>query len=223
MAVRKNSSKTAKVKKSGAKSSASKKRAEVSKRTPAKKAPAKKVASKKAKTTKPVKQKKTTAAPAKKVMSLRLSNLGPNFGAREGKKRLGRGEGSGIGKTSGRGGKGQTARTGGTINRHFEGGQMPLYRRIPKIGFTSRSQAKGWKRRIEVSLNDLQRLISTGVVKEGDVIAADMFGNRPVKLLASGEIKAKVNVRVHAVSKKAKEAVEAAGGRVELISDTALS
>lgn len=143
-----------------------------------------------------------------------LHNLEPPAGARGRKKRVGRGPGSGHGKTAGRGHKGQKARTGGQIPPWFEGGQMPLYRRIPKRGFTSRG-------RIEfqiVNVGDLEAIEEATV--DPDVLRARGLigrGERPVKVLGDGELTRAVTVRAHAFSAGAREKIEAAGGRAERI------
>jgi large subunit ribosomal protein L15 len=143
---------------------------------------------------------------------MRLNSLRPAAGSRPSAKRRGRGIGSGLGKTGGRGHKGQKSRAGGFHKVGFEGGQMPLQRRLPKVGFTSR------KSRVteEVRLNELQlvegdavdlaALKAAGVIKHGTLYA---------KVVASGEISTAVTVRGIGVSKGARAAIEAAGGRIE--------
>jgi large subunit ribosomal protein L15 len=143
---------------------------------------------------------------------MRLNTLKPGAGARSDVKRVGRGIGSGLGKTCGRGHKGQTSRAGGFHKVGFEGGQMPLQRRLPKVGFTSR------KSRVtaEVRLNELARveggsvdlasLKAAGVVKQSALYA---------KVMASGEISMPVTVRGIGVTRGARAAIEAAGGKVE--------
>ena len=143
-----------------------------------------------------------------------LSNLRPPHGAIKRKKRLGRGDSSGHGSTSGRGQKGQKARAGGNVLPYFEGGQMPLYRRLPKRGFKNifkieysiiniRDLAKRFKASDIVDLDILKKM---GLIKKG-----------PVKLLGDGEINFPLTVKVNKFSKKAKEKIEAAGGRVEVV------
>jgi large subunit ribosomal protein L15 len=149
----------------------------------------------------------------------RLNDLRDNPGARYKAKRLGRGIGSGKGKTSGRGVKGQTARTGVSING-FEGGQMPIYRRLPKRGFVNPS-AKDYA---EVNLGRLQAAVDSGrldVAKTVDtaaLVAAGLVGKPRdgVRLLARGDLKAKLTIEVAGASKAAVEAVEKAGGKVVL-------
>ena len=143
-----------------------------------------------------------------------LSNLGRPEGAHRGKKRLGRGPGSGKGKTSGKGHKGQKARTGHHgIPAWFEGGQMPLQRRVPKRGFTSPNKVVSEV----VNVGDLQELEETEITPE--VLHAHRLADlgKPVKLLATGEVSRKLTVRVHAASAAARAKIEAAGGTVELL------
>lgn len=143
---------------------------------------------------------------------MRLNTLKPAAGAKKVGKRLGRGIGSGLGKTSGRGHKGQKARAGGFHKVGFEGGQMPLQRRLPKIGFRSQKAADS----AEVRLNELAKV-------EGDVVdllalkAANIVGQeiKRVKVIASGSVEKAVTVKGVAVTKGARAAIEAAGGKVE--------
>jgi len=143
---------------------------------------------------------------------MRLNTIKPGAGARSAAKRVGRGVGSGLGKTGGRGHKGQKSRAGGFHKIGFEGGQMPLQRRLPKIGFTSRkSRVTEQVRLNELALVeggdvDLASLKAAGVIKQGTLYA---------KVMASGEIKTAVTVRGIGVSKGARAAIEAAGGKVE--------
>ena len=127
-------------------------------------------------------------------------------------KRLGRGIGSGLGKTGGRGHKGQKSRTGGGVRRGFEGGQMPLYRRLPKFGFTSMKAAVT----AEVRLDDLNK-IENGIVtletlKEANLLTKDI---QFVKVILAGEVKTKLVIRGLRVTKGARAAIEAAGGSIE--------
>ena len=143
---------------------------------------------------------------------MRLNTLKPAAGAKKSAKRVGRGMGSGLGKTCGRGHKGQKSRSGGFHKVGFEGGQMPLQRRLPKVGFTSRVG----RYVAEVRLNELAKV-------EGDVIdllalkAAKVVGNdiKRAKVIASGSIESAVTVRGLGVTKGARAAIEAAGGKVE--------
>lgn len=144
-------------------------------------------------------------------MSLSLNNLSPAIGSKPSAKRLGRGIGSGLGKTSGRGHKGQKSRKGGGIRRGFEGGQMPLYRRLPKFGFTSHINNVA-----EVRLSDLEKVpsseITLDILKEFKVVA---YNFSAAKVILSGEITAAKAVKGIKVTKGAKSAIEAAGGSVE--------
>jgi large subunit ribosomal protein L15 len=151
---------------------------------------------------------------------MRLNELSDNPGARQKRKRVGRGIGSGKGKTSGRGHKGQKSRSGVAI-KGFEGGQMPLHRRLPKRGFNNIFA----KRYVVINLGRLQQAIDDGKLDAGQAIdavtlkAAGLFKNTRdgVRLLAKGELKAKVNVTVAGTSKAALEAVEKVGGSVTLV------
>ncbi len=161
----------------------------------------------------------------KEETALELSTLGPNKGARKVSKRIGRGDGSGKGKTSGKGHKGQRARAGVSIPGWFEGGQMPLYRRVGKIGFRSRKKRQGINQYLPVSLNVLEKFEDGATV---DIEALKSVGYSPkssqkagVKIVASGELKKKLTVKAHAFTASAKEAIEKAGGSVELITTTA--
>ena len=151
-----------------------------------------------------------------------LSSLKPNRGARKLRTRVGRGEGSGHGKTSGKGGKGQTARAGGGVRPGFEGGQMPLYRRLPKVGFISRKATLGENVYNVVRLSALQN-VENGTTVDVDVIRSLGYAKRTkragVKVLAdSGEFNKKLHLKVHAISAGARARVEAAGGSVEILS-----
>jgi large subunit ribosomal protein L15 len=151
---------------------------------------------------------------------MKLNEIADNAGARKKRMRVGRGIGSGKGKTGGRGGKGQTARTGVRI-KGFEGGQMPLHRRLPKRGFNN-IFALTFN---EVNLGRVQTAIDAGKLKtdaEVDVAALVAAGvlrraKDGVRLLGSGEIKAKVNFVVYGASKSAVAAVEKAGGTVKIL------
>lgn len=153
---------------------------------------------------------------------LTLSTLKPNVGARKVRTRIGRGEGSGHGKTSGRGGKGQTARSGGKIRPGFEGGQMPLYRRIPKVGFRSREAVAGNNEYSIVRLSVLQRL-DNGTTVDIETIKNLGYAKKSsqkagIKILADNcDFTKKLHLKVHAISTGAKARVEAAGGTVELL------
>jgi large subunit ribosomal protein L15 len=142
---------------------------------------------------------------------MRLNTLKPASGAKHASKRVGRGIGSGLGKTSGRGHKGQKARSGGFHKVGFEGGQMPLQRRLPKRGFTSMTR----ERQAEVRLSDLEKLAADQV----DLPLLKRSGIVPVRALAAkvilaGTLTRKVTLRGIAVSKGARAAIEAAGGAI---------
>jgi len=143
---------------------------------------------------------------------MRLNDLHPAEGSRPEGKRVGRGIGSGLGKTGGRGHKGQKSRSVGTVNPGFEGGQMPLQRRVPKFGFTSKL-AMGTA---EVRLAELAKVegdvIDLASLKAANVVRRDM---KRAKIVLQGEIDRAVTVRGVAISKGAREAVEKAGGKVE--------
>ena len=146
---------------------------------------------------------------------MRLNTMRPASGSKRDSKRLGRGSGSGTGKTAGRGDKGQKSRSGGTTVRGFEGGQMPLQRRLPKFGFTSRKA----RFNDEVRLDQLAKLADSGA-DEIDLAllkAAKLVGRRAirVKVIASGELDRAIVLREIAATKGARAAIEAAGGRIE--------
>jgi|UniRef100_A0A7C5AKQ3 large subunit ribosomal protein L15 len=146
---------------------------------------------------------------------MRLDELTPAPGAKHRKKRVGRGPGSGWGKTAGRGHKGQKSRSGGGVKPGFEGGQMPLTRRIPKRGFNN-----PFKRRYAiVNLRDLRVFGADTVVDEEALRRAGLVKGRVegIKLLGQGEINVPLTVKVQAVSAAAKTRIEAAGGRVEVV------
>lgn len=153
--------------------------------------------------------------------NLTLNTLSPAVGSKTAPKRLGRGIGSGLGKTSGKGHKGQNARKSGGTRRGFEGGQMPLYRRLPKFGFNSRKALVTE----EVRLNDLEK-VTEDVVTVGTLRAANVIrrNTKFVKVILSGEVKSAKQLRFKKLSesdadlritKSAKAAVEAAGGSYE--------
>jgi large subunit ribosomal protein L15 len=147
-----------------------------------------------------------------------LSDLVPNPGANKDRKRVGRGPGSGKGKTAGKGSKGQKARAGRGVRRGFEGGQLPIQKRMPyKRGFTN-IYATQWE---EVNLNRIEELGISEVTPETLYEAGAIRGLEfPVKVLGKGEITSAINVSVHAVSEGAKSAIEAAGGTVALVERT---
>lgn len=146
---------------------------------------------------------------------MRLHDLAPNPGAKSSRKRVGRGAGSGLGKTAGKGEKGQKARSGGKVPPWFEGGQMPLQRRIPKRGFTNIFKIEY----AVLNVGDLQKFPSGTQVGPEQLVEAGIIrkSHGAVKLLGDGEIAIGLTVQVHKASGSAVQKIEAAGGRVELI------
>ena len=147
---------------------------------------------------------------------MKLHTLAPNEGATKERKRLGRGVGSGTGKTSGKGHKGQNARSGGGVRPGFEGGQLPLFRRLPKRGF---SNAPFKVRYATINLSDLNRfedgaLVTPEILKEIGLVKNQLDG---IKVLANGTLEKKVNVKEHKLSSVAKEQIEKMGGKAEVI------
>ncbi len=142
-----------------------------------------------------------------------LSNLSPYPGSRKQKKRLGRGRGSGHGKTSGRGHKGFKARSGSGVKMGFEGGQMPLQRRLPKRGFTNIFK----KEYSIVNLKDLDRFESGSRIDRETLIAGGLISRNDnlVKILGDGEITKSFNVAVDKISESARKKIESAGGKFE--------
>lgn len=144
--------------------------------------------------------------------TITLSNLKPARGSHQNRKRLGRGPGSGLGKTSGKGHKGHKARTGGGTNPGFEGGQMPMYRRLPKRGFTNpfrvENQVVNLSQLKQVSATDVspETLYSAGLIAKPDA---------PVKLLGTGDADRAYSVRGVSLSASARTKIEAAGGKIE--------
>ncbi|CAH9064326.1 50S ribosomal protein L15 [Pseudoalteromonas holothuriae] len=143
---------------------------------------------------------------------MHLNTLSPAAGSKTTAKRVGRGIGSGLGKTGGRGHKGQKSRSGGKVRVGFEGGQMPMQRRLPKFGFTSRKSLVSTEvnlyeiAKVEGDVVDLNALQAAGLVKKNVLF---------VKVVKSGEVSRAVTVKGMKVSKGAREAIEAAGGKVE--------
>lgn len=153
---------------------------------------------------------------------MNLSDLKPPRGAVTTKKRLGRGVGSGLGKTSGRGHKGQRARSSGNVRPGYEGGQMPFSRRVPKWGFTNPFRVEYQP----VNIRDLEAAAKHG--KDGVVDAAALkaagkihSASRPVKVLGVGDLKAKLTVKADRFSGEAKKKIEAAGGKAEVVAKPA--
>lgn len=146
---------------------------------------------------------------------MQLHELRPAPGSKQERRRVGRGIGSGLGKTAGRGHKGQKARSGGGVRRGFEGGQMPLVRRIPKRGFTNELR----KEMAVVNVKDLNRF------EEGEVVTPERLKevglvkkiNHGVKVLGDGELTKRLTVKAHRFSEAARQKIEAAGGQVEVI------
>jgi large subunit ribosomal protein L15 len=143
---------------------------------------------------------------------LTLHNLTPSRGSTASRKRVGRGPGSGLGKTSGKGHKGHKARTGGQTNPGFEGGQMPMYRRLPKRGFTNPFKVVAQV----VNLGQLKKVGGTDVSPE-TLYSAGLIGkvDLPVKLLGTGDAERAYTVRGVAISASARAKIEAAGGKIE--------
>lgn len=144
-----------------------------------------------------------------------LSNLRPAYGSTSSRKRLGRGHGSGTGKTAGKGHKGQNARSGGGVKAGFEGGQMPLQRRLPKRGFTPLSRTEY----ALVNLRDLE-LFEAGSVVDMEAMGKAGLVSSPkdgIKILGDGEVTKPLTVKANKFSKSAQASIEAAGGTVEVI------
>ncbi|MEM6301996.1 MAG: 50S ribosomal protein L15 [Pseudomonadota bacterium] len=143
---------------------------------------------------------------------MRLNSLSPAPGSRRSAKRVGRGIGSGYGKTAGRGHKGQKARSGGKVAPGFEGGQMPLQKRLPKYGFTSRIA----RTTAQIRLNELAKvtgdIADLQALKEADLVRDDV---QRVRVFLSGELNRALTVKGLALSKGAREAIEKAGGTIE--------
>jgi large subunit ribosomal protein L15 len=146
---------------------------------------------------------------------MKLHELKPAEGSRSSRKRIGRGIGSGTGKTAGKGHKGQNARSGGGVRPGFEGGQNPLFRRLPKRGFTNINR----KDYAIVNLDVLNRFdegteITPALLIESGVVSNERSG---IKILGNGSLEKKLNVKAHKFSGSAKEAIEAAGGQAEVL------
>jgi len=148
---------------------------------------------------------------------MKLEDLRPAPGAKKRRKRVGRGPGSGHGKTSTKGHKGQRARAGGVKAGGFEGGQMPLYRRLPKRGFTPPG---GKTEYAIVNVKSLAAFAAGGTVDPDDLVEAGLIknsGRARVKILGNGDVPHALTVKVHAVSGSARSKIEAAGGQIELL------
>lgn len=146
---------------------------------------------------------------------MRLNELVPAPGARKSRKRVGRGVGSGWGKTSGRGSKGQNSRAGGGVRPGYEGGQMPIHRRLPKRGFKNIFK----KIYAIVNVRDLETFESGSVVDEAALVRAGLIKGKydGIKLLGHGEISTPLTVKIHGISSSARTKIESAGGTVEVL------
>ena len=147
---------------------------------------------------------------------MKLHELEKNLGATHKKKILGRGRGSGLGKTSGKGHKGQNARSGGGVRAVFEGGQTPLYRRLPKRGFNNYEFRKEYA---VINVSDLNRfengtVVTPALLKEVGLVNKELCG---IKVLGNGTLEKKLTVKAHRFSESAREAIEKIGGKVEVI------
>lgn len=147
---------------------------------------------------------------------MKLHELEKNIGAKHSKKRLGRGSGSGLGKTSGRGQKGQKARSGGSINPVFEGGQLPLYRRLPKRGFSNYPFKKEYA---VINLSDLNvfedgTVVTPALLKEKGIVKKQLSG---IKVLGEGQLDKKITVQAHKFSKSALDKINESGSKAEVI------
>ena len=146
---------------------------------------------------------------------MRLNELSPAAGARQTRKRVGRGVGSGWGKTAGRGSKGQNCRSGGGVRPGYEGGQMPIHRRLPKRGFKNIFK----KIYAIVNIRDLEKFESGSVVDEAALVREGLVkGKRDgIKLLGQGEIDVPLTVKIDMISRSARAKIESAGGKVEVL------
>lgn len=147
---------------------------------------------------------------------MKLHELEKNIGATHAKKRKGRGPGSGLGKTCGRGQKGQKARSGGSINPVFEGGQLPLYRRIPKRGFTNdRFKTRYAVINIEdLNVFDNDTVVTPAILKDAGIIKKQLDG---IKILGNGKLEKKLTIQAHKFSASALEKIKEAGSKAEVI------
>ena len=152
---------------------------------------------------------------------MRLHDLKPQPGAKHRRKRLGRGEGSGLGKTSGRGHKGQRSRSGGTIREGFEGGQMPIHMRLPKRGFNNFTK----KKYTEITTGKLQSYIDNGLLKidkeitETDFISSCAIKKSPngFKLINKGDLKSEINISISKATKSSIELIQSLGGTINIL------
>lgn len=147
---------------------------------------------------------------------MRLHDIKPNEGAKHRRKRIGRGEGSGMGKTSGRGHKGQKARSGGGVRIAFEGGQMPLIRRLPKRGFNNKEHGTVY---VPVNVSALNQFEDGSVVDLEAILKAGLANGTHdgVKILGTGELTRKLTVKANAFSESAKQKIEEKGGSCEQV------
>lgn len=145
---------------------------------------------------------------------MKLNELSPAAGSRKSRKRVGRGVGSGCGKTAGRGTKGLKSRSGGNVRAGYEGGQMPIQRRLPKGGFTNIFK----KKFVAVNVRDLSKFESGTVVDEAALVRQGLVKGRRdgIKLLGHGEIEIPLTVKVDRVSESARKKIESAGGKIEV-------
>ena len=146
---------------------------------------------------------------------MRLNDLAPEKGQRKNRKRVGRGVASGTGKTAGRGSKGQNSRSGGGVRPGYEGGQMPIHRRLPKRGFKNHFK----KVFAIVNVQDLNRFDADSVIDEVAFIKSGLVkGDRDgIKILGNGDVQVPVTVRINKISESARQKIEAAGGKIEVI------
>ncbi len=146
---------------------------------------------------------------------MKLNELSPAAGSRKTRRRVGRGVATGRGKTAGRGTKGHNSRSGGGVRPGYEGGQMPIHRRLPKRGFTNIFR----KRYAIVNIRDLARFESGSAVDEAALVQAGLVKGRRdgIKLLGNGDISHPLTVKVHCISRSAREKIEACGGSVEVV------
>ncbi len=144
-----------------------------------------------------------------------LNELSPPKGSRKPRRRLGRGPGSGRGKTAGRGTKGHNSRSGGGVRPGFEGGQMPIHRRLPKRGFTNIFR----KNIATINIRNLSKFETGSLVDEAALIRSGLVNGRNdgIKLLGHGDIKYPLTIKIDRISKSAREKIEAAGGNVEVL------
>ena len=147
---------------------------------------------------------------------MKLHELEKNIGAKQSKKRVGRGPGSGLGKTSGKGQKGQKARSGASINPVFEGGQLPLYRRLPKRGFSNYPFKKEYA---VINLSDLNvfedgTVVTPALLKERGIVKKQLSG---IKVLGEGQLEKKLTVQAHKFSKSAIDKINESGSKAEVI------